>query len=68
MMNGACVAQILMVTDNIQKTQYPQLEMIDCLRLFFCYVLHWWGTRCDVIRYQPNVEAPLFCYELEASM
>ncbi len=44
MMNGACVAQILMVTDKIQKTQYPQLEMIDCYRLFHCYVLHRWGT------------------------
>ncbi len=51
MMNGACVAQILMVTDKIQKTQYPQLEMIACLRLFFWYMLHWWGTRYDVIRY-----------------
>ncbi len=30
MMNGACVAQILTVTDKIQKTQYSQLEMIDC--------------------------------------
>ncbi len=68
MMNGACVAQILMVTDKIQKTQYSQEEMIDCYRLFHCYMQHRWGTRCDVICYRPNVQAPLFCYELEASM
>ncbi len=68
MMNGACVAQILMVTDKIQQTQYSQLEMIDCYRLFYCYVLHRWGTRCDVVCYRPNVQAPLFCDELEASM
>ncbi len=28
MMNGACVAQILTVTDRIQQTQYSQLEML----------------------------------------
>ncbi len=44
MMNGACVAQILRVTDTIQQTQYSQMEMLDCYRLFYCYLLHQWGT------------------------
>ncbi len=68
MMNGACVTQILMVTDKIKLMQYMQEEMNACYRLFHCYLQHRWGTRCDVAGYQPNVQAPLFCYELEASM
>ncbi len=44
MMNGACVAQILMVTDKIKLMQYTQEEMNDCYRLFHCYLQHWWGT------------------------
>ncbi len=44
MMNGACVTQILRVTDTIQQTQYLQQEMNDCYRLFCCYLLHQLGT------------------------
>ncbi len=67
-MNGTCVAQLLIVLERICAMQNSQEQMIDCLRLFFCYVLHHWGTRCDVVRYRPNVQAPLFCYQLEAAM
>ncbi|MCP4539772.1 MAG: hypothetical protein GY832_21755, partial [Chloroflexi bacterium] len=42
--------------------------MIDCKRLFHCYMEHRWGTRCDMARYRPNMQAPLFCYQLEAAM
>ncbi len=51
MMNGACVTQILRVTDMIKQMQYMQQEMNDCYRLFHCYMLHQWGTRCDVVCY-----------------
>ncbi len=68
MMSGACVAQILRVTDMIKQMQYSQQEMNDCYHLFHCYLLHWWGMRCNVVHYRPNIQAPLFCYELEASM
>ncbi len=36
--------------------------------LFYCYVNHRWGMWCDVIWYAANVQAPLFCYQLEAAM
>ncbi len=68
MMNGACVAQILMVMDMIRQTQYTQQEMNDCYHLFHCYMQHWWGMQCDMVRYQANVQAPLFCYEQEVAM
>ncbi len=67
-MNGACVAQLLAVIDKIQLTQVKQGQMLDCKRLFHCYMDHRWGTRCDVTRYHPNVQAPLFCYQVESSM
>ncbi len=44
MMNGACVAQILTVTDKIKLTCYMQEEMNDCYWLFHCYLQHQWGT------------------------
>ncbi len=68
MMNGACIAQILMVMDMIRQMQYMQQEMNDCHRLFHCYMQHRWATLCDMIRYQANVQVPLFCYEQEAAM
>ncbi len=68
MMNGACIAQLLMVTDMIRQTQYMQKEMADSNRLFHCYIHHWWATQCDVVCYRANVQAPLFCYEQEAAM
>ncbi len=64
MMNGACVTQVLRVTDTIKQTQFMQQEMNDCYHLFHCYMQHQWGTRCNVIHCRPNVQAPLFCYEL----
>ncbi len=67
-MNGACVAQLLAVLECICAMQNTQEQMLDCLRLFFCYVQHRWGMRCDVVHYRPNVQAPLFCYQLEAAM
>ncbi len=42
--------------------------MLDCKQLFHCYGEHRWGTHCDVTRYRPNMQAPLFCYQVEASM
>ncbi len=68
MMNCACVAQILRATDTIPQTQYLQQEMNNCYWLFHCYLSHCWVTRCDVVSYWPNIQATLFCYELEASM
>ncbi len=38
MMNGACVTQILAVTDRIRQTQRLQAQMNDCYRLFHCYL------------------------------
>ncbi len=43
MMNGACVAQLLIVTDTIKQTQHMQQEMLACNRLFHCYIQHRWG-------------------------
>ncbi len=51
MMNGTCVTQILMVTDTIRQTQYMQQEMTDSYRPFHCYLQHWWGMHCDMVRY-----------------
>ncbi len=48
--------------------QCKQSQMNDCKRLFHCYLEHRWGTHCDVAHYQPNVQAPLFCYQLESAM
>ncbi len=62
MMNGACIAQLLIVMDTIRQTQYMQKEMLDCNCLFHCYIHHCWGTRCDVVHCRANVQAPLFCY------
>ncbi len=67
-MNGACVAQLLIVLELIRAMQGSQAQMNDCLRLFHFYVQHCWGTRCDVVHYRPNVQAPLFCYQLETSL
>ncbi len=43
-MNRACITQMLKVTELIKNTRYSQQEMLDSLRLFFCYVGHCWGT------------------------
>ncbi len=40
MMNGACVAQLLIVMDTIKQTQHTQQEMNDSYRLFHCYIHH----------------------------
>ncbi len=40
MMNGACVAQLLIVTDMIKQTQHMQQEMNNSYRLFHCYIHH----------------------------
>ncbi len=47
-MNGACIAQMLKVTELI-KNSYSQQEMLDSLRLFYCYISHHWGMRCNMI-------------------
>ncbi len=64
--SGACVAQILTVLERIRTSQCSQAQMNECYRLFHCYLEHRWGTCCDVVRYWPNVQAPLFCYQMEA--
>ncbi len=67
MMNGACIAQLLIVMDMIRQTQHMHQEMNDCHCLFHCYIHHQWGTRCDVVRYRANAQVPLFCYKQEAA-
>ncbi len=42
--------------------------MLDSLRLFFCYTSHHWGTRCNMIQFHTNMQAPLICCQLEAAM
>ncbi|MCP4547130.1 MAG: hypothetical protein GY835_11745, partial [bacterium] len=37
-------------------------------RLFYCYLEHRWQTRCDVVRYIPNMQAPMFCYQMELAL
>ncbi len=68
MMNGACIAQLLIVMDTIKQTQHTQQEMTDRYRLFHCYIHHRWGTQCDMVCYRANVQAPLFCFQQEAAM
>ncbi len=51
MMNSACIAQLLMVTDMIRQTQYMQQEMLDSNCLFRCYMHHQWATQCNVVCY-----------------
>ncbi len=67
-MNGACIAQMLKVMELLKNTHYSQQELLDSLRLFFCYVNHRWCTWCEVTRYIANMQAPIFCYQLEADM
>ncbi len=40
MMNGACVAQLLIVMDTIKQTQHTQQELNDSYRLCHCYIHH----------------------------
>ncbi len=67
-MNGACIAQMLKVTELLKNTCHMQQELLNSLRLFFCYVNHRWGMWCNVVQFATNVQAPLFCYQLEAAM
>ncbi len=67
-MNGACIAQMLKVMELLKNTCYSWQELLDSLRLFFCYVDHHWGTWCDMVRYTANAQPSLFCYQLELDM
>ncbi len=40
MMNGTCIAQLLIVMDMIKQTQHRQQEMNDSYHLFHCYIHH----------------------------
>ncbi len=67
-MNCACITQMLKVTELLKNTRYSQQELLDSLRLFFCYIDCRWFTWCKVIWYKANMQAPLFCYQLEVDM
>ncbi|MCP4549215.1 MAG: hypothetical protein GY835_22405, partial [bacterium] len=67
-MSGACVAQMLVALERIRNTSCSQAQMNECHRLFFCFLEHRWSNRCEVVRYQPNVQAPMFCYQMEAAL
>ncbi len=44
-MNGACITQMLKVTELLKNTCYTKQELLDSLRLFFCYINHHWDTK-----------------------
>ncbi|MCP4545791.1 MAG: hypothetical protein GY835_04910, partial [bacterium] len=67
-MSDACVAQIFAGLERIRTTQCSQGQMNECNRLFYCYLEHWWETRGDVVCYHPNMQAPMFCYQMELAL